>query len=31
MSVFRLQERIEGPPSNEVISIAPIYLGLEKD
>ena len=30
MSVFRLQERIEGPPSNEVISRASIY-GLEKD
>jgi hypothetical protein len=30
MSVFRLQERIESPPSNEVIRRASIY-GLEKD
>jgi hypothetical protein len=30
MSVFRLQERIEGPPSIEVIRRASIY-GLEKE
>jgi hypothetical protein len=30
MSVFRLQERRESPPSNEVIRRASIY-GLEKD
>jgi hypothetical protein len=30
MSVFRLQERIEGHPPNEVIRRASIY-GLEKD